>query len=556
MKKIVLIYLAVLIINAPIFSQQYEWTKTFGSKKADIGLFSVIDKEGNIYLTGFFQDSIDFNGEVEVSKGSMDICIVKYSPNGDILWHKVYGGSDIDRGASIALDNVGNVYVTGDFRSQHVDFGDSSASDISSKGQEDIFLIKLNKDGEFIWFQRYGANAKDAGISLHFDNLNNLLLTGFFALQVDFNPGGSGGELESAGFIDALVLKLDTDGNYIWARAFRGTEYVKGLFINSDIYNNVYVSGYFYGTADFDPSNAEIHNETSNGERDFYVTKLNSDGDFVWAGSIGGIVDDRAISIAIDKQNNLYFTGFFGFEADFDMSEEEYVLSASDTSDIFVFKINDAGDLMWAKQIGGVGFDEAREVVVDNDGNLLLTGQFEETVDFNPGLEEVNFTSSGRKDVFLLKLDADGKYIWNKKIGGKFDDYSYALSIDKANNIYILGTFTGRADFDFGADKDILKSNGARDVFLTKILDNTTTNIVNDVLDNKFQLFPNPAINNISLAGTNKLTAIEIRDINGRLVLEKIIDDNQIDISSFRKGVYFVTIKTENTQVIKKIIKL
>jgi len=187
--------------------------------------------------------------------------------------------------------------------------------------------------------------------------------------------------------------------------------------------------------------------------------------------------------------------------------------------------------------------------------SMLLTGCFEGIVDFNPSSIEEKFTSSGRKDVFMLKLDIDGKYIWNKTFGGNGNEKSYALCTDQNNNIFILGTFTGRTDFKYSEGKDIIKSKGNKDVFLTKIKNNAATFIEN-VVPNNIYFHPNPTMNTLKFKNIDIKSLIVIKDINESIALKPKINKNKIDISTLGKSMYIISLKWENQIITKKITKL
>ena len=446
------------------------WVKTFGSTQKDIAYFSTSDKMGNSYVTGYFKGTIDFDGSgrfVATSNGAEDIFIVKFDKDGSVIWFKTIGGRETDKGASILIDSFNHIYVAGDFKSADVDFDGTGSNNISSHGEEDIFLLKLDRDGNVLKLDRFGEEGKDAIISMTLDSANNILLTGLFGKTVDFNPNTSvENNLTCAGTFDAFILKLNSAGEYIWAKAFNGTNWVKGLFIVTDLDNNIYITGYFKDTADFDPS-SNTYNLTAVGDRDFYIAKLNSIGDFLWAGRIGSSAEDRALSMVIDSSNDLYLSGFFSGECDFDIGVGEEILNTNGLSDAFVLKIKSNGEFAWVKQIGGARKDKATEIKFDTFGDILISGYFQESVDFDSDIGEAIHVSNGRSDAFILKLDKDGAYIWSKTFGGVGNDEAYALSLDAMNHIYMSGIFSDSVDF--GDSTIEINSSGESDIFLLKI---------------------------------------------------------------------------------------
>ena len=444
------------------------WVASFGSTEKDTCYFSTVDKHGNSYMTGYFKGTIDFDGTgryTATSHGAEDIFVVKLDKTGAVVWFKTMGGSDTDKGASILIDSADHIYVGGDFRSANVDFEGTGSNLSSSNGQEDIFLLKLDSDGNVLDIRTFGKGGKDAIISMTMDSDKNLLLTGLFGATIDFDSGG-GGHLEAAGSFDAFILKLDSDGQFVWAKSFDGSDWVKGLFIVTDSHNNVYITGYFRGEADFDPGSG-THNLTAVGDRDFYIAKLNSQGEFVWAGGIGSTGEDRALSMAIDGADDLYLVGFFNGECDFDIGAGEHTLTSHGHGDAFVLKIQHDGTFAWVKQIGGIGGDKASEITFDSFGDILVSGYFKGRVDFDPGEGEAMSVSNGGSDIFLLKLDNTGSYLWHRTFGGTQNDQALTLSLDPANHLYLSGNFFGSVSFGDGTST--VSARGDSDIFLLKI---------------------------------------------------------------------------------------
>jgi len=201
-------------------------------------------------------------------------------------------------------------------------------------------------------------------------------------------------------------LKLNSAGNFVWVKATGGTNTDKdyGHGIAVDGAGNVYTTGYFAGTADFDPGPGTF-NLTSAGIDDIFVSKLDSAGNFIWAKAMGGTSVGEGYGIAVDGAGNVYGTGIFAGTVDFDPGPGSFNLtSVLGNYDIFVSKLNTAGDLVWAKAMGGTDADYGEGIAVDGAGNVYTTGGFYDTVDFDPGPGTFNLTSAGYEDVFVSKL--------------------------------------------------------------------------------------------------------------------------------------------------------
>jgi hypothetical protein len=226
--------------------------------------------------------------------------------------------------------------------------------------------------------------------------------TGWFEGTTDFDPGPGVFNLSSAGRPDTFVSKLDSAGNFVWAKQMRGTA-GGGSGIAVDGAGSVYTTGWFQGTTDFDPGPG-TSNLSSADSADIFVSKLDRDGSLIWVKQMGGTSYDAGSGIAVDAAGNVYTTGYFGGTADFDPGPDTFNLSSAGGPDIFVSKLNSAGNSVWAKQMGGMNGDAGYGIAVDAAGNVYTTGLFISTADFDSGPGTFNLSSAGGPDIFVSKL--------------------------------------------------------------------------------------------------------------------------------------------------------
>jgi alpha-tubulin suppressor-like RCC1 family protein len=411
------------------------------------------------------------------SAGGNDIFVSKLDSSGNFVWAKRLGGAAADEGNSIAVDSLGNVYTTGSFFGT-ADFDPAAETTnlISSPGIErNIFVSKLNSSGNFEWAKGFGATGFDVGRTIAVDSSGNVYTTGSFSGRVDFDPGTGEANLESSSAVvaDIFALKLNSSGNYVWAKSLGGTGIDEGYSIAVDSSENVYTTGYFNDTADFDPG-ASTNNLTSAGVNDIFVSKLDSSGNFVWAKRLGGTAADVGRSIAVDSSGNVYTTGYFIGRADFDPGAGQANLTSASGSggsdrDVFVSKLDSSGNFVWAKGLGGTAADESNSIAVDSSGNVYTTGFFNGIADFDPGAGEANLTSAGGNDIFVSKLNSSGNYVWAKRLGDTLSDTGRSIAVDSSGNVYTTGNFNGTVDFDPGTGEANLTSNGSNDVFVLKL---------------------------------------------------------------------------------------
>jgi hypothetical protein len=369
---------------------------------------------------------------------------------------------------SIALDADGNFYITGYF-SGTVDFdpGDGTLY-LTAQGEWDIFICKLDPEGNLIWAKKMGGSGTEFGLSIAVDSDGNVYATGEFRNTINFDVGPNTFNITSTGLNDVFISKLNGDGNFIWVKSIGGVGGDSSHSIAVDAIGNIYTTGRFSGTVDFDPG-IGIFNLTATGNEAIFVSKLDSDGSFVWAKSLGGISIDSGNSITLDEAGNVYTTGRFFDTADFDPGMGNFNLTSSGGSDVFISKLDTEGNFVWAKSFSGTGNNEGNSLVMDAAGNVCITGTFSETIDLDPGEGTYNLTSAGGLDIFVSKLDADGNFIWGKSMGGSDDDRGRCATTDEAGNVYITGSFSSTADFDPGLETFNLIPVGLLDIFISKL---------------------------------------------------------------------------------------
>jgi Ca2+-binding RTX toxin-like protein len=341
------------------------------------------------------------------SSGSFDVFISKLDNEGNFIWAKSFGGAtNHDIGLGIAADEQGNVYSTGYFNDT-ADFDPGNGIvNFTSAGSTDVFISKLDGAGDFVWARRFGGTFGDAAGGIALDDFGNLVTTGYFVGSVDFDAGAGISNLSSAGEEDIFVSVWDVSGSFNWARALGGTGNDKGNSIAVDGEGNIYTAGRFSLTADFDPG-AGTFSLTSAGNQDVFISKLDSTGNFIWAKSMGGTSGDDAYGITVDKLGNVYTVGTFTNTADFDSSAAVFNRTSAGGLDAFVSRLDTTGSFVWAKAMGGASTDFGRGVAVDDLGNVFTTGHFQLTADFDPGPAALNLTSDGEYDVFISKLTQD-----------------------------------------------------------------------------------------------------------------------------------------------------
>ena len=453
------------------FSQIYNWSGSFGSYSAESGNAIDIDASGNTFVVGKYRNTVDFDpgsgAFLMTSEGESDIFILKLDANGQFLWVKGIGGSSFDYANDIKVDANGDLFITGVFKNT-VDFDPgSSTHNLTSNGQYDAFVLKMDNNGNHIWSVSYGGGGYDYGNEIDVDSFGNIWVIGSFRNTVDFNPGSGTSDKTSAGGEDIYVLKLNFLGNFLSVQTMGGTDNDNPLSLAIDAFGFLFVTGTFEGTADFNPGNTTT-NLSSSGSTDIFLVKLNFSGGLLFAKSFGGTGDDGATDVKIDANGNLLMTGYFSETVDFDPSNNGTTnLSSLGFEDAFTLKLNNLGDLVWAKSFGNNNFIRGNVVNYDSDGNIYTGGFFRGICDVDPGNNVIPINSNGFMDIVLQKLDPFGNFLSVMTLGASGDDQIIDMKIIN-NEFFLCGTFMDQVDFNPSILDNPLISNGDEDVFVLK----------------------------------------------------------------------------------------
>ena len=447
MKTRIILFVMIVFISA-LFSQtpDWKWAAQAGGSGWDAGYDIAVDNNGNSYVTGWFETYAVFGPYTLTSSGGRDIFVAKLDVNGNCLWATKAGGLVFDRGYSIAIDNNGNSYVTGDFQVTAT-FGSYS---LTSSGLGDIFVAKLDANGNWLWATQAGGTSWDSGNKIVIDNNGNSYITGDFEEAATFGSYS----LTGSGNSDIFVAKLNSNGNWLWATQAGGGGYDYGEAIAIDNYGNSYVKGLFHYTATFGQHSLNAYGYDYN----TFVAKIDATGNWLWATkAYGGIsVDYGGETIALDDNGNSYTTGGFSQTATFG----SHSLTATGGHHIYVAKMDTNGNWLWATTAGessdnGYGYG----IAIDDYGNKYIVGNFENTLTFG-----FYILTSETGDIFVAKMDTNDNWLWAVQGGESVSGWDIAIAIDNYGNSYITGDFQNTATFGGSS----LTSNGDKDIFVAK----------------------------------------------------------------------------------------
>ena len=490
-KHFVLSIISILFVfTCQSQTTQFAWSKQVGGTITPFtGTDLAVDFAGNVYTTGTFRGTIDFDpgsavysiNSVGTTNNNFNAFITKSDNFGNLVWaHNIAG---VSVGVSICVDNSGCVLVTGRF-SGTIDFDPDTITSffLSSVSSQDIFISKFDPYGNFIWAKRLGSLSGNEGVSVTTDINGYVYVSGHNHSPMDYDPG-PGIYIPSYSGKTAFVLKLDGAGSFVWAKGFTCSYQIWATSVSVDLSGNVIVAGWFEGTADFDPDTLSSNIHISSGYRDIFSLKLNSAGNLVWVNCIGGINNDEAHSAAVDLLGSTYLIGSFQGTVDFDPSVTVNNMSSTILHGIFICKFDSIGTLVWAKKIDGNSYYttyHTLDLKVDEESNIYATGRFVGTTDFDPGVNVFNLVASSTTDAFTLKLNSSGDFVWAYNIGDPSWIAATSIALDDFGNVYTSGRFQGTVDFDPDSTNYFLTSTYENDYFVMKMLQRIpTTSSVN-----------------------------------------------------------------------------
>jgi hypothetical protein len=410
------------------------------------------------------------------SNGGTDIFLAKYDPSGNFLWARTFGSSSSsidEQGNGIVTDSAGNVYFTGQF-AMTVDFdpGPGVVNLNSTNPFTGAFIAKFDPSGNYIWAFQIGGNVTStsgSGTGINIDAYSNIYATGIADGNIDFDAGAGVANVNCNG---AYFAKYTSTGAYVYGKAIPGG----GAKFNSivvDQSKNVVLTGQLTTSpSDFDPGPGVV-TLSGVGVSDVCMAKYDTAGNYLWAKRLDGSGFDYSTGITVDQSGNIAITGYYENTIDLDpgAGSSTYSASPSGVSDAFVAKYDTSGNFIWGFPIASTGSELCQGITSDLSGNIYVTGGFAATVDFDPGPSVANLTFLGGRDIYVAGYSPAGNYISAFKIGSSGYDLGFGICIGSSGFIYVTGLITNTADFDPGigtANVTPTADGGNGDVFIAK----------------------------------------------------------------------------------------
>lgn len=530
MKNIIAILMFDLFLPNFTFGQELQWIKGweyFTPSKI------LLDDTGNSYHCGL---ALSASQDLDPGPGNFPInnqeglAVVKLDPNGNTIWIKhIEGisGTSTTGGRGFSLDANGNIFLSGEISSTVDADPGSGVFNISPNvtTNHDQIIIKLDINGDFVWAKSIPSYQGGKYEAFHVDQNGNLILSSKFVGTIDLDPGVGVYNAISTDLTSFFILKLDSDGNFIWAHTFNNIDDASNNWINypefitTDSDQNIYLTGSFADSCDFDPSMSENFLSTPFQPHSFLL-KLSSNGEFVWAKSWGDSVisggnEGEGISIYNDQ---LYVTGrTYGWaDIDFDPGVGEHIVTTNEA--MYILHLDTAGNF---NSVYSVNQAIPYLIHAESFNEIYCWGRNSASFnqDWDPGTGVLQMSYGG----FILKLKNTHELDWGISLGGS-STFNFAGGISIDGGIHSGGQ-GGGGDFDPGIDS--ITPNPSGD-YTAKY--NETLNVISYISEGSYSIFPNP--NDGSSINTNfKYSAVQVYDLKGNLLMSSS-NLNSIHVSS------------------------
>jgi hypothetical protein len=430
------------------------------------------------------------------------MALLKFDQAGNLVHHSVIGNNAPNtffQVYSVKSTRDNGTLIYGSFNGT-LDFDPGAGVKLKS-GYGNPFLLKLDRNGNYVWFRKFEVGLNTLGLMDHLDDRiaidydNNIIIGGFFGDSLDSDPGLGVSYLVPRGQYNACMIKLDSNGNFIWSK------------------NN--------GTL----------------PRSGFAT----------------IADNHSINI--DNQNNIIASGVFYGETDFDPSPDSAIRVSEGFEDVFIAKYSSNGDLLWVNTYGGTGYDKPYDIDIDNQGSVFATGVvYSDTIDFDPGIGVTPFYSNLNGDSYIVKYTSQGEFSWVHKVGSIDREIGTSLKT-KNSELWIAGSFNSVVDFDFtGGPAQTLDPIAGR-TYLVKYTD--ILNLLNEKdIATVLNVYPNPSSGKIKISNSDKveIAVVSIYDMNGQIVFHQESNHTKSECIDLRvkPGLYFIKVVFDDDRAVTK----
>jgi hypothetical protein len=433
-----------------------------GDVDLDVALDIARDSQDNLVIVGYYHDTISFEQTSLTSAGAGDAFVAKYDKYGHLIWALSAGGPAEDQAHSVAIDSSDNIVVTGFFQGT-AQFGTKS---VTAAGSPDVFVAKLSPAGDVQWVKAAGGAGQDLGRGIAAAADGTIAVTGFSSGTASF--GGQTATSTNGG-PDMFVAKYTSTGDVLWVKTGGGQtqgDSGEGVAVHSN--GDIVVTGSFTDKATF--SGVPLSGYVT----DVFVARYASTGQLLWVTPAGGSGQDTANDVALDASGNAYITGFFGGQQIFGSSAlfgSTMLSSLGGNADVFVAKIDTAGQFVWAVGGGGAGWDEANAIALRKNGEIVISGHYRlvsgggsNSLTF--GTNKLSYNSS-IDTILVAKVSPTGQFTWATSAYGVGSAYGLGVAISSADAAFVTGGFEGMVNL--GGKSLSVADYGYMDVYIWNV---------------------------------------------------------------------------------------
>lgn len=528
MKKITILFcfLSTIVFEANA-QLNFGWAQSFNGELTNLPKVKVAsDNNNSVYIVGSFKGTRSF-GSISLTSNnasSTDAYIAKYNNQGICIWAKNFGGTATTNGNNVCVDGYNNVYLCGvytDTMFVGVNYF------VSNSQSSDIFIIKLDENGNVIRTKTAGGTVSDNAYAIATDVNGNLYITGSFEFKCGFDTD----TVTSTGFADIFIAKYDSAGTIVWSKKAGGSGGDEVGYAIKCSASYVYVAGQItsqsmFGTHSVNPQAG-----------DAFIAQYDFTGNNVWVKKGGGVANDDCTDLGVDSSGNVYLTGSFFQNAMFGTIS----LSSMTAVSVYVAKYNAVGTCLFANKIGsnGSNYDYGLAIAVDPQGYSVITGRFVGTATFYPGK---TLTSSGLYDIYIARYSPTGVGKAAEKAGGLENDEGTGICWLPTHEFILVGNYKNSADFGVNTLNVLPGDDYAS--FVSKVPGTFTG--INEINSGESisLVYPNPAsyFLNVEIKANEKISVIEIKNLTGQTVIKS--NESKIDTSILSDGIYSVEILT------------
>lgn len=559
MKKLYIITALLLCLGAQ--AQKVEWVKSLGLAGDDKGMRCAVDKEGNLLFTGSYTDTLDLGPGFRLKgTGVSDMFLLKTKPNGDPIWLVSVGCAKTKRveGRALDVDNDNNVYVGGFFTDTLIINGTEYYG--QKDGFQDGYVAKYSKDGVFSWVKLFVGPNGNLVEDLNVSN-NKIAIVGSYrnTMVVNSTNFQAVDPNVSTNYNPFLIL-FDADGNTLWADKVdckSGTCRALSVSPNGKINLLLEVKGTtpILRTVGTSYQFALKISESSGESVDDYILQINpEDGSSTWSNRMGSTGSEMGYAITTDKDNNIFIGGLYqsSVKLDTQAGGTTQTLTSKGGFDFFLCKYNSSGQLQWAKSEGDIKTEGVYDIAVSSGGFIYLASYFIDQTKVG----DSTFTNTGITS-FFSKYSSDGTFKWAQKAtGAGGTSYFQAFCITPKDSIAFIGYFKGNGSF---LDKTVLTNQSATnmDTWYGVISDaGNAAGIFTEKNNIKLSVFPVPANDqiNIRIDSDQRLERTRIFDIIGNTLYDNSSERYTIPVSNYHNGVYLIEVTTNKGRSVQRIV--